>query len=100
MIHPNNTLNSTRNSTSSFFVWKKIAYLLRNFFYGEGFIYKKPLSKPKTLTVNSKPTARDLPLSQRSPLVSLELRKNHPLLLKYYSNFNRRLLKYEKKKSH
>lgn len=83
MTHPNNALNSAR----SFFVWKKIRYVLRNVFYGEGFIYKKPLSKPKRLTVNSKPTPR-VPLAQRSPLVSLELRKNHSLLLKSYSTFN------------
>ena len=89
MIHASNTLNSAR----SFFVWKKIECLLRNVFYGEEFIYKKPLSKPKRLTVNSKPTPRGLPLSQRSPLVSLDLRKNHPLLLKSYSNFSRRFTK-------
>jgi len=71
--------------------WEKTGYFLSDFLYREKPVCQKPLPKRKRSRISSESTVRVLPLSSRSPLVSLELMKNHPLLAKYRFGFKKEI---------
>ncbi len=73
MHHPSNILNYLESS----FAWKGIRYFLPTFLQRKEQVYQKSISKPKRPIVNSKFITK----SSRSPIINLELRKNHPLFM-------------------
>ncbi|MER3446378.1 MAG: hypothetical protein C4291_05800 [Candidatus Dadabacteria bacterium] len=57
------------------------------FIIGQGPGYRSSPSKFKNLGITSEPKVESHSPFCRSPVVNLELRKNHPLFVKYHSRF-------------
>ncbi len=97
MYHTSNILKNLKLS----FAWKSIWYFLLDSNLGERVEHKKLSLMLKKLQVVSRDKTKGLSLVPRSPLVSLGLRKNHPLFVEYhFRSFDREVNNHGKNKPH